>query len=420
MSQSGSQRATEQHIPTRNLGILSPFRFHDYRLLWFGLFISNIGTWMQTTALGYLVVAMAPNPNLASLYVGLLGASSAIPVLLLSPIAGVVADRNPRRRVLLITNLTSSLIALILAILATYNLLTLWEICLLAAARAASQSFDAPARQSWVPLLVPREYVGNAIGLNSIAFNAPAVIAPPIAGLLILSVGIAAAFYVNAVATLAVVFALCYMRPSPASSKTHESALQSIRDGLNFLLTHPVLGSVLGLLVVICLFVRPYQQLLPAYTAHIVHVDARGLGILLAASGFGAIGGAAITAIVGAHRRGVVWFISAALMSICDMLLGITHNYTLAIPILALLGISVMSFVGSSNVLLQTLSSDEMRGRVISIFSMIALGFVPAGSLLLGFVATYIGLSATLIAGGALSLLLAIMVFTRNAELRQV
>jgi MFS family permease len=414
------QRAAEQHIPARDLGIFSPFGFHDYRLLWFGLLISNIGTWMQTTALGYFVVSVAPHPHLASLYVGFLGASSAIPVLLLSPIAGVVADRHPRRRVLLITNVISSLLALTLAVLATYHILNVWEVCLLATARAAAQSFDAPARQSWVPLLVPREYVGNAIGLNSIAFNAPAVIAPPIAGLLILSVGISAAFYVNAVATLAVVLALFFMQPAPPSFKTREPALTSIRTGLRFLLNHPVLRSVLLLLIIICLCIRPYQQLLPAYAAHIVHVDARGLGILLAASGFGAIGGATITAIVGAHRRGVVWFLSAALMSIANLLLGITHDYATAIPILALLGLSVLSFVGSSNVLLQTLSPDDMRGRVISVFSMIALGLVPAGSLLVGFIATLIGLSATFILGGVLSLLTAILIFSKTRGLREV
>lgn len=412
--------AAEQDIPPRNLGIFSPFGFHDYRLLWFGLLISNIGTWMQTTALGYFVVKAAPTPQLASLYVGLLGASGAVPVLLLSPIAGVAADRAPRRRVLLITNTLSSLIALALALLAAMNMLNVWEVCLLAAARAAAQAFDAPARQSWVPLLVPREFVGNAIGLNSIAFNAPAVIGPPIAGLLILTIGIASSFYVNAIATLAVVVALLLMKPAPPSSTAREPALQAIGAGLAFLFTHPVLRSVVSLLVIICLLIRPYQQLLPAYAAHIVHVDARGLGILLAASGLGGIGGAIVTAIVGAHRRGVIWFVSAAVMSIATILLGTTHLYALALPILVILGISVLSFVGSSNVLLQTLSPDDMRGRIISVFSMIALGLVPAGSLLLGSVASVIGLPNAFIGGGALSLLLTVIIFARNTALREV
>jgi MFS family permease len=415
-----TQGAAEQHIPARNLGIFSPFGFHDYRLLWFGLLISNIGTWMQTTALGYFVVQAAPTPQLASLYVGLLGASGAVPVLLLSPIAGVAADRAPRRRILLITNTLSSLIALALALLAALDTLNVWEVCFLAAARAAAQAFDAPARQSWVPLLVPREFLGNAIGLNSVAFNAPAVIGPPIAGLLILTIGIASSFYVNAIATLAVVVALLFMKPAPPSSTAREPALQAIGAGLTFLFTHPVLRSVVSMLVVICLLVRPYQQLLPAYAAHIVHVDARDLGIMLAASGLGGIGGAIVTAIVGAHRRGVIWFVSAAVMSIAAILLGTTHLYAFALPILVILGLSVLSFVGSSNVLLQTLSPDDMRGRIISVFSMIALGLVPAGSLLIGSVASIIGLPIALIGGGTVSLLLAVIIFARNSALRNV
>lgn len=405
---------------SQRIGFLSPFSFHDYRLLWSGLFVSNIGTWMQTTTLGYLVVKLAASPELATLYVGVLGACSAIPVLLLSPFAGVVADRFPRRRVLLITNVSSSLIALTLALLSTFRTLSLWEIFLLAGARAAAQSFDAPARQSWVPLLVPRELVGNAIGLNSIAFNGPAVLAPPLAGFLILSIGIEASFYVNACTALAVVLALLFMEPTPPSSTTREPAFKSMHAGITFLLTHPVLRSVLLLLLVVCLLIRPYVQLLPAYAAHSVNVDATGLGVLLAASGVGAIGGAMVTAVVGSHRRGTIWFISAVLVSAATMLLGLTHSYTLAIPILILIGMGVFSFMGSSNVLLQTLAPNDMRGRVISVFSMIALGIVPFGSLLLGSTATLIGLSSTLVVGGAISLVLACFIWVGNTALRDV
>ncbi len=405
---------------TRRLGVLAPFGFHDFRLLWFGLFVSNIGTWMQLTALGYLLVQMAPNPRIAALYVGILGAAAAIPSVLLSPIAGMVADRFPRRRILTLTNMISSLSALALALLASFHLLSVWEIFLLESIRAGAQAFDAPARQSWVPLLVPREFVGNAIGLNSIAFNAPAVIGPPIAGLLILSIGLAMSFYINAVATLAVVVALLFMQPAPPSSTKREPALRSIQAGLAFLFSHPILRSIVLQLVVICLLVRPYLQLLPAYAAHVVHVDARGLGILFAASGFGAIGGASITAIIGSHRRGAVWFASAAIVSLGAMLLGSTQAYALALPTLTLLGLGMLSFVGSSNVLLQTLSPDDMRGRVISVFSMVILGLVPSGSLILGGLATVIGLSHAIFAGGAIALFMTIVTYLTNAALREV
>ncbi len=177
--------ALEPPVPERRSTILAPFGYRDFRLLWFGLIISNLGTWMQFTTLGYIVANLAADGRTASLYVGILGVSSAIPVVLLSPLAGVVADRFPRRRVLFWTNGLQIAIAVTLALLSTFHILALWEIFVLAGMRSTTQAFDAPARQSWVPLLVPREYLGNAIGLNSIAFNGPSVIGPPIAGVLI-------------------------------------------------------------------------------------------------------------------------------------------------------------------------------------------------------------------------------------------
>jgi MFS family permease len=410
----------ETAVPRRRATILAPFRFHDFRLLWFGLLVSNLGTWMQITALGYLVVALAGNAARASLYVGILGASSAIPVVLLSPIAGVVADRFPRRRVLFVTNSLQVVFALALALLASFHQLQLWEIFVLAGLRSTTQAFDAPARQSWVPLLVPREYVGNAIGLNSIAFNAPSMVGPPIAGALILTVGVSASFYINAVATFAVIAALMFMAPSAPSSTSRENVLASIVDGLRFLFRHSVLRPVVLLLLVTCLLVRPYTQLLPAYAAHVVFVDARGLGILLAATGTGAIVGSFVTAIVGSHRRATVWFVSAVLMSLGTIVLGFVHVYAIALMVLPLIGMAVLSFAGSSNVMLQMLSPDDMRGRAISVFSMIMLGVVPAGSLLLGSIASLVGLPNALIAGGVVSLAFATWIYASDAQLRKV
>jgi len=408
----------EEVVPRRRSTVLDTFRFHDFRLLWGGLLVSNLGTWMQFTTLGYVVVKLAGSAAQASLDVGILGACNAVPALLLSPVAGVVADRFPRRRVLLVTNLAISSVALALALIATAGGLHLWQIFALSSLRASAQAFDSPARQSWVPLMVPRAYVGNAIGLNSLAFNLPSVVGPPLAGFLILWTGTAAAFYVNAVATLAVVAALLGMRPPPPSSMRREPMLASIVDGVRFLFRHPVLRSVLVVLIVTCVCVRPYSQLLPAYAAHVVKVDARGLGFLFAATGSGAICGSILTAIVGARKRATVWFASAALMSVGTIVLGFVHVYAVALGVLVVVGLSVMSFAGSSNVLMQTLSPDDMRGRAISVFTMIILGLVPLGSLALGSFATVVGLPVALSTGGALALVAATTVYLFDAELR--
>ncbi len=416
----GAELATDVVVPKRRSTLLEPFRYRDFRLLWFGLLVSNLGTWMQLTALGYLVVRIAGSPRAAALDVGLLGASAAVPVVLLSPLAGVVADRFPRRRVLFVTNALQIATALVLALLTSLGAIEIWEIYAIAGMRSGTQAFDAPARQSWVPLLVPRELVANAIGLNSIAFNAPSVVGPPIAGLLIVSVGVAASFYINAVATVAVVLALAFMRPAPPSSTRREGVWTSIRDGIVFLARHPVLRSVVLSLVACAALVRPYTQLLPAYAAHVVHVDARGLGLLLAASGFGAIVGSLVTAAIGTHRRGPIWFASAVAMSLGTIALGFVHDFVPALAILVVLGLAVLAFTGTTNVLIQTLSPDEMRGRAISVFSMIVLGLIPLGSLVLGSLASVAGLGTSLSIGGAIALVVSIAIWCSNAALRAV
>ncbi len=341
----------ESSAPRPRSSVLAPFRYRDFRLLWSGLIVSNLGTWMQLTTLGYLVVKLAGSPKAAAFDVGLLGASSAVPVVLLSPLAGVVADRYPRRRVLFLTNGLEVCFALALAVLTTTHRIELWEIFVIAGCRSTGQSFDAPARQSWVPLLVPRENLGNAIGLNSVAFNAPSVIGPPLAGFLILYVGIATSFYVNAVATLAVVVALMFMRPVPPSSTVSENIGASVVAGIRFLVGHRILRSVLLLLVITCLFVRPYSQLMPAYAAHVVHVNAQGLGFLLASSGCGAIAGSIFTALIGTRRRGIIWFSSATLMACGTIVLGAVHVFWIAVAVLVFVGFAVLSFAGNSNVL---------------------------------------------------------------------
>ena len=409
----------EPRIPDRRPGFLGPFRFQDFRLLWAGLLVSNLGTWMQFTALGYYVASLAPDERIGALDIGLIGAARALPVLLLSPFAGVVADRYPRRVVLFVTNSTTSLLSFVLFALVATNHAPLWTLMGISALNAATQSFDAPARQSWVPLMVPREFVGGAIGLNSIAFNAPSIVGPPLAGLLIAGIGVAPCFLVNALTTLAVVVVLAFMQPAPSSSTVRGNVVAAIVEGLRFLIGHPVLRWVVLLLVVTSVTIRPYNFLLPAYAVHVVHTDAKGLGWLMASTGIGAIGGAFFTAATGGERRGVILTISAGLAALGVIALGLTSDFGFAALALAVVGFATLSFIGSSNILLQTLAPDEMRGRAISIYSMILLGLVPLGSLLLGLLATLRELRWTFVAGGLISVLCALWIALTQPRVRQ-
>jgi MFS family permease len=380
-----------------------PFRYRDFRLLWAGLLVGNVGFWVQFTALGYYVAALAPSAEAGAFDIGLIGAARAVPVLLLSPFAGVVADRYPRRRVLLATNTAGAALALtIFALIATRHA-PLWTLMITSALQAAAMSFDSPARQSWVPLLVPRELAGRAIGLNSLAFNAPSVAGPPLAGVLIAAVGVAPCFLVSACATLVVVAALTAMKPSPPSSARRGNVVGAVLEGVRFLAGHPVLRWVVLLLVVSSLTIRPYSFLMPAYAVHVVHTDARGLGWLMAANGIGALLGASFTAATGGLRRGVIWLVSALVGSLAIALLGLTSHFVPAAAVLTLAGLAILSFVGSSNILLQMLAPDDMRGRAISVYSMILLGLLPLGSLLVGSLAGLLELRWTFVAVGLLA-----------------
>jgi MFS family permease len=392
----------ERPLPKEQISVFSSLRFHDFRLLWWGLMISNLGSWMQLTATGYFIAKLAGSPHTASLYLGFQGLARAVPVLLLSPLGGLAADVVPRRRILYMTNIVMSLLALILAVFTTLGWMNILGLILINAANSAAMSFDSPARQSWVPIMVPREYVGNAIGLNSVAFNAPAVIGPAIAGLLIVTIGIAGSFYVNAVATMAVVVALFFMQPAPPSTSTREPFLRSIANGLSFLYRHKILRWILVVYVVTAVLVRPYSTLLPAFIVNALKYNAQDLGIGIAATGIGGFAGALLTAYLGTReRRGIIWAISALLMATGLIALGFVWNLWIALPILFIIGTSTMTFMGASNTLIQTLSPDEVRGRAISVYSMVALGIVPGGALVLGGLASVTGLHTAFLAAGA-------------------
>jgi MFS family permease len=399
--------------------ILAPLRYRDFRLLWNGLMISNLGTWMQFTAMGFFVSQIAGSPHRAALYLGFIGAARAIPVVLLSPLAGVIADTKPRRAVLMIANTAIALASLALAVLASLHRLDLTLIVAISAISAAGMAFDSPVRQSWTPQLVDKPYIGNAIGLVSVAFNAPSVIGPAIAGLLIVWVGVAGSFYINAVATLAVVVAIGMMKPSKPSGAKPEPVLRSIAHGFEFLMRHPILRYVVAVFIVLALFVRPYFQMIPAYVVNTLHGDARTLGYAVAAAGIGGFGGALITTAF-SGRRSLQWVVSGMLLSLGVFALGLIYAVPPTLPIFFLIGLGTLAFLGATNTLIQTLSPDDVRGRAVSVYTMIAIGVVPGGSLVLGSIASFVGLHVTFMIGGAICAACVIGAYIADGPLRTV
>lgn len=396
--------ASEPRVPHHAGSFLAPFGFRDFRLLWTGMFVGNLGTWMQFTALGYYVAKLAPNAALGSFYIGLLGASRMVPVLLVSPLAGAAADRYPRKRILLATNALTALLALLLSAVLWQHLATLWVVLLLSALQAATQAFDAPARQSWVSLLVPRENLGNAIGLNSIGMNVPSVLGPPVAGLLITVIGISPCMAINSLVKLWVVFNVAQMKnAAPGAGARKNSMGAAIGEGARFVYKHSLLRWVFLMLLISAITVRSYNFLLPAYAVHVIGADANGLGLLMAAVGLGAIVGALGVAMVQTRRRSPYWAASGLISSLGVCALGMTDQLWVASIVLVFVGFGTQMFIGTSNVLVQTHSPEEMRGRAIGVYSMILMGFVPGGALLIGTIATLVDLRLVLIGAGAIS-----------------
>jgi predicted MFS family arabinose efflux permease len=292
---------------------------------------------------------------------------------------------------------------------------------LISALNAAANAFDAPTRQSWVPMLVDRRYVGNAVGLNSVAFNAPAVIGPALAGVLIVWVGVAGSFYVNAVATLAVVVAVRMMRPSPPTVKRREPMFAAIREGIGFIANHDILKWIVLAFFVSAIFARPYSQLIPALTVNVLHAGARGLGWAVSAAGIGGFGGAMATAYFAQRdRRARLWLVAGLTMSTGVLALGIVTKLIPALPILLIIGVGTMALLGATNTLIQILSPDEVRGRAISVYTMIAIGIVPLGSFVDGTIAAAIGLQHLFILSGTICLLTFLTIWILKPKVRTV
>ncbi len=410
---------------------IAALRYRDFRLFWFGLLVSNTGTWMQMFGQGYLVVQLAVRdgvPQLAPLYLGLVGLARAIPGLTFGLFGGVVADRADRRHLLLLTQILAASTAAILATLTITGRIDIVQILLLGAINSLIFSFDAPTRQSMVPRLVPERDLMSAIGLNSAAFNGPQIIGPVLGGLLASALsagqpegsllGIGGLFAINALSYIAVVVALIYMAPVPVQGGRDVPVLRSIREGLGYIRREPVILWVVILVSLTALLSRPYIQLLPA-VAHDFHVSALELSWMFGASGIGSLLGALATASLGnVRRRGLVLLGGAGSMSVLLAVFGAQRSFIVALPVLTLVGFTTMLFLGMANTLLQTRTPDHLRGRVMSVHTMVFIGLMPLGSMILGSIGTLVGVSTSFVIGGVAVALVTLYAAVRVPAIR--
>jgi MFS family permease len=390
-------------------------RHRNFRLFFSGQLISLIGTWMQNIAQAWLVYRLTGS----SLLLGIVGFASQIPVFILAPIGGAVADRHNRHRVVIGTQTASMVLAFFLAALTLGRVVQVWHIMVLAALLGVVNAFDIPARQAFIVEMVGKEDLMNAIALNSSMFNGARIIGPAIAGVLVASIGEGWCFFANAVSYIAVIVGLLLMQVERVRRVLESSPLEHIIEGFRFVRRTMPIRDLLLLLGLVSLVGMPYSVLMPIFADKILHSGARGLGILMGASGVGALIGALMLAAKSGVRGLGRWVaVSTAAFGITLILFSWSRLLWLSSLMLVPVGLAMMVQMASSNTLIQAMVPDELRGRVMAVYSMMFMGMAPLGALFAGVLADRMGAPLTLSIGAVACLAGAAVFWQRLPALR--
>ena len=388
----------------------SALQVRNYRLFWIGQLISLTGTWAQRTAQDWLVIQLTHSP----FDLGLVTACQFLPIMLLSLVGGVVIDRVPKHRLLLVTQTGLLLQATVFTALVASGAIQIWHVYILAAVQGLCNAIDNPARQAFVPELVGRRHLVNAVALNSMLFNGARIIGPAVAGLLIAGIGVAAALFLNAVSFIAVIGGLLLMDRAalnPAPRAATGPVGRRLLEGLRYVWRTPSILSIMLLMAAIGTFGYNFSVVLPLVAGFLLKTDATGFGGLSAFLGLGSL----VAAVSTAYARRVTpgRLIAGALaFSLLLGALALSSQFALTAALLVGLGFAGIIFTTSANTLLQLAVPDELRGRVMSLYILLFAGTTPIGGLLIGSlskmlgVAWAIGICAALCIAGVLGALL--------------
>jgi MFS family permease len=386
--------------PSANWTALRALRSRNYRLFFTGQSISLIGTWMTRIATSWLIYRLTGS----ALLLGVASFAGQIPAFFLAPIAGVWVDRWNRHRTLVVTQILSMMQSFALAALALSHRINIRWIVALVLCQGLINAFDMPSRQAFVvEMIEQRGDLSNAIALNSSIVNGARLIGPAIAGMVIAAVGEGYCFLIDGISYIAVIVSLLAMRLDRIESRRVEKrVLEELVEGWKYITGSAAIRSILLLLGLVSLIGMPYTVLMPIMAGHVLHGGAHTLGFLMAASGVGAL----TSAISLALRRTVVGLgkmiaISSGMFGVGLIVLAMSRNLWLSLPLMMITGFGMMQQMAASNTILQTIVEDDKRGRVMSFYTLAVLGISPIGSLGAGTFAAKFGAPATLIVGGA-------------------
>jgi MFS family permease len=391
-------------------------KYPNYRLWFWGQMVSLFGTWMQSTAQGFLVFQLTHSPA----YLGYVGFAAGLPSWLFMLYAGVIADRMSRRTLLVITQTCMMVLAFIIAGLTFLGLVQPWHIVMLALILGVAHAFDAPARQAFVLEMVEREDLTNAIALNSAMFNTALVVGPAAAGITYAAFGPAWCFTLNGFSFIAVIAALLAMRLRPqVVARRRASALADVKEGLRYVASQPLIRTLVTLVGTTALFGMCFVPLIPAWAVTVLGGNATTNGLLQSARGVGALSGALLIASLGRFRfRGRLLTFGTFAFSIMLLAFAFVRWLPLSLLTLACVGIAQILFLNLANSSVQTLSPEALRGRVMSVYTLILFGFMPIGSLLAGSFAQYFGSPLTVVLGALVSLVVATLTWVFVPDLR--
>ena len=419
-----SRRRLEKHDSAAKLELnlhltetFAALKHYNYRLWFIGQMVSMMGTWMQSTAQGYLIYQLTNSTT----YLGLVVFIGGIPTWLFTLFGGVVADRIPRRTLMVITQTSMMILAFILGALVFANAVQPWHILVLAFLLGVANAFDAPARVSFVLELVPREDMTNAIALNSTMFNIATVVGPSVAGLTYAAFGPAWCFTINGLSFIAVIVALLLMHIREDVKVVRNSkAIADIVEGLRYVFASRLILNLIGAVGLMGVFGFGLLNLLPAWATDVLHGNEVTNGLLVSARGFGALVSALMLAsLVKVNIRGKFWIIGLFIMPVSLFFFALVRWVPLSLAMMVVVGWSLMMVTNNCNTLIQSDVPDVLRGRVMGVYSLIFNGAIPIGALLAGAVAERIGAPLTAMICAGILLVYALVAWVFLPDIRR-
>lgn len=415
---------TSEGSPSRNM--FNALKGRNYRTFLFGAFLSNIGSWMQVVAQGWLVLQLTDS----AFWLGLDGFMATLPGFALTLLSGVLADLVDRRRMLIWTQVCAGLSALTLAMLVVTDSLHVWMVLALSFVTGSCIALSAPSSHAFTVDIVERQYFSNAVALNASQFNLARVIGPVLAGLALKTLGTAGCFFINAFSYIAIISALMRI-DSPISkntgrsirtSSTHKEIIwQDLKEGFHYVLNRPRIRTMLLISIVLSIFGMPYLSLLPIFARDILRLDEGGLALLTGAMGAGALAGALFMAIISGFRRKILLVFGGGFcFGLFTLGFSLSARYQIAVLFLFGMGAMIGIVLTSINTLIQYLVENRMRGRVSGIYVFASIGTMPIGNLLGGISAERFGAPVTLATGSIIIMIIIIYIFLTNKRLREM